>query len=83
MVDLSVVIPIKNEAPNLGDLYRELTDTLEGWGRSYEVIVVDDGSTDESFSTLARIQASDPRWRIVRFRRNGRCRSRASDSIPR
>lgn len=70
MIELSVVIPIKNEAPNLGDLYRELTDTLEGWGRSYEVIVVDDGSTDESFSTLARIQASDPRWRIIRFRRN-------------
>jgi len=70
MIELSVVIPIKNEAPNLGDLYRELTDTLEGWGRSYEVIVVDDGSTDESFSTLARMQASDPRWRIIRFRRN-------------
>jgi len=70
MIELSVVIPIKNEAPNLGDLYRELTDTLEGWGRSYEVIVVDDGSTDEGFSTLARMQASDPRWRIIRFRRN-------------
>ena len=70
MIELSVVIPIKNEAPNLGDLYRELTDTLEGWGRSYEVIVVDDGSTDESFSTLAGMQASDPRWRIIRFRRN-------------
>jgi glycosyltransferase involved in cell wall biosynthesis len=70
MIELSVVIPIKNEAPNLGDLYRELTDTLQGWGRSYEVIVVDDGSTDDSFTILARIQASDPRWRIIRFRRN-------------
>lgn len=70
MVELSVVIPVKNEAPGLEDLHREVTATLEPWGRSYEVIVVDDGSTDESFAVLSRIQAADPRWRIIRFRRN-------------
>lgn len=70
MVDLSVVIPVRNEAPSLTDLHREITATLEPWGRSYEVIVIDDGSTDDSFETLARIQAADPRWRIIRFRRN-------------
>lgn len=70
MVELSVVIPVKNEAAGLEDLHREITATLESWGRPYEVIVVDDGSTDESFAVLARIQAADPRWRIVRFRRN-------------
>lgn len=70
MVELSVVIPVKNEAAGLEDLHREITATLEPWGRTYEVIVVDDGSTDESFAVLARIQAADPRWRIIRFRRN-------------
>jgi len=70
MIELSVVIPIMNEAPNLVDLHREITASLEPWGRSYEVIIVDDGSTDDSFQILSRIQASDPRWRIIRFRRN-------------
>lgn len=70
MIELSVVIPIMNEAPNLVDLHREITACLEPWGRSYEVIMVDDGSTDESFQVLSRIQASDARWRIIRFRRN-------------
>ncbi|MGE3956245.1 MAG: glycosyltransferase family 2 protein [Vicinamibacterales bacterium] len=70
MVELSVVIPVKNEAPGLEDLHREVTGVLEPWGRSYEVIVVDDGSTDQSFEVLSRIQAADPRWRIIRFRRN-------------
>jgi glycosyltransferase involved in cell wall biosynthesis len=70
MTDLSVVIPIRNEAQGLEQLHREITATLEPWGRSYEVIVVDDGSTDNSFDILAGIQASDPRWRVIRFRRN-------------
>jgi glycosyltransferase involved in cell wall biosynthesis len=70
MVDLSVVIPIRNEAASLDELYRELTRTLEQWGRSYEIILVDDGSTDESFATLSRLQARDSRLRVIRFRRN-------------
>jgi glycosyltransferase involved in cell wall biosynthesis len=68
--DLSVVIPIRNESRNIADLYRELTDTLERWGRPYEVIAVDDGSTDDSFEQLVRCQAQDARWRLIRFRRN-------------
>jgi glycosyltransferase involved in cell wall biosynthesis len=69
-VELSVVIPIRNEAPSLDELHRELTDTLTRWGRPYELIVVDDGSTDDSFETLARLQALDPRLRVIRLRRN-------------
>ncbi len=70
MVELSVIIPIKNESPNLEALHLEVTAALDAWGRPYEVIVVDDGSTDDSFQILSRIQASDPRWRVIRFRRN-------------
>jgi glycosyltransferase involved in cell wall biosynthesis len=70
MIDLSVVIPIRNEAPSLVELHRELTETLGGSGRSYEIIVVDDGSTDEGFEILAGLQASDPHLRVIRLRRN-------------
>lgn len=70
MIDLSVVIPVRNEAASLLELHREFTDTLTTWGRSYELILVDDGSTDDSFEIMARIQAGDPRVRVLRLRRN-------------
>ena len=70
MVELSVVIPIRNEAASLDELHRELTQTLDRWGRSFEIIIVDDGSTDDSFAILCRLQSIDPRLRVIRFRRN-------------
>lgn len=70
MIELSVVIPIYNEAPSIEELYRELTERLTAWGHSYEILMVDDGSSDESFPILARLQRMDPRLRVVRFRRN-------------
>src|SRR5262245_41187743 len=69
-VELSVVIPIRNEAPSLEELYAELTELLTAWGRTYEILIVDDGSTDDSFDVLGRLQARDPRLRAIRFRRN-------------
>ena len=68
--DLSVVIPIRNESLSIQGLYHEFTETLEAWGRPYELILVDDGSTDDSFTRMAELQASDPRVRVIRFRRN-------------
>jgi glycosyltransferase involved in cell wall biosynthesis len=68
--ELSVVIPIRNESPNIEALYVELTEALDKWGRSFEVIAIDDGSTDDSFDRLCRVQERDSRWRIIRFRRN-------------
>jgi glycosyltransferase involved in cell wall biosynthesis len=68
--DISVVIPVRNEAPNVRALYEELTETLEAFGRRYEILVVDDGSTDETFELLAALQVRDARLRVIRFRRN-------------
>lgn len=69
-VEISVVVPMRNESPNVAKLYDELTAVLTGFGRSYEILAIDDGSTDDTFALLADRQARDPRWRIIRFRRN-------------
>jgi glycosyltransferase involved in cell wall biosynthesis len=68
--ELSIVIPIRNEAPSLKELHRELTETLTRWGRSYEILAIDDGSTDATFAVLAELQTMDPNLRVIRFRRN-------------
>lgn len=68
--ELSLVIPVRNESPNIIPLYDELTTTLARGGRSYEIIIIDDGSTDDTFERLAALQSSDPRLRVIRFRRN-------------
>src|SRR5215510_14921070 len=68
--EISVVIPMRNEAPNVAELHQELTDVLRAFGRSYEILTIDDGSTDDTFPRLATIQRTDPRLRVIRFRRN-------------
>ena len=68
--DFSIVIPIHNESPNLRELVREFTHVLTGAGRPYEILLVDDGSTDDSFEILRELQAADPRLRVIQFRRN-------------
>ena len=69
-LDLSVVVPVYNEADNLGPLHAELTQALAGSGRSYEVVYVDDGSTDRSFALLSELQCRDAHVVVVRFPRN-------------
>ena len=68
--DLSVVIPLCDEEPNVAELHRELTAALGAWGRSYELLFIDDGSTDGTFPALQALQAGDPRVRVIAFRRN-------------
>ena len=68
--DISVVVPMRNEAPNVEELCAELVSTLAASGRSFEIIAVDDGSTDETFELLARAQARESHLRVIRFRRN-------------
>jgi glycosyltransferase involved in cell wall biosynthesis len=68
--DISVIVPMRNESPNVDRLYTELTATLEAFGRPYEIVAIDDGSTDDTFALLAAHQARDARVRVIRFRRN-------------
>src|SRR5436190_8705178 len=68
--EISVVIPMRNESPNVEGLFRELTSSLTQYGRSYEVVVIDDGSSDDTFAQLVAVQSKDARIRIIRFRRN-------------
>ena len=69
-LDLSVILPVYDEEPNLEPLHSELTATLGSMGRSYEIVAVDDGSQDGSFEVLKALAESDPHLRIIRFRRN-------------
>ncbi|MEI6668261.1 MAG: glycosyltransferase family 2 protein [Acidobacteriota bacterium] len=67
---LSIVVPIHNESASIPELFAEFAQVLGDWGRPYEVLAIDDGSTDDSFGQLAAIQSRDARVRVVRFRRN-------------
>src|SRR5215467_5175317 len=67
---ISVVIPILNEAPTLEELHRRLTGQLRLGGYEYELILVDDGSTDPTPNTVRKLRALDPRIKYIRFRRN-------------
>lgn len=69
-VDLSVVIPVYNEAESIPDLYREIIESCKNLRKSYEIIFIDDGSWDESFIILKKIQAKDPKVRIIKLRKN-------------
>ena len=68
---LSIVIPLFNEEPSLEALLEEVQAALLPLQRSYEIIFVDDGSSDGSFAVLQRLHDNDPRHiRVIRFRRN-------------
>jgi glycosyltransferase involved in cell wall biosynthesis len=69
-LDLSVVLPVYNESDSLPSLIPELTGVLRRLNRSYEIIAVDDGSSDDTVPVLRRLQEEERHLRIVQFRRN-------------
>jgi glycosyltransferase involved in cell wall biosynthesis len=69
-LDLSIVLPVYNEEGPLPSVIPELTGVLQKLGRSYEIVAVDDGSSDDSVAVLRRLQEQEPNLRIVQFRRN-------------
>ena len=66
----SIVVPFHNEEENLPELYRRLTQVMESLDEEYELVFVDDGSTDKTNSILRDICALDPRVIGIRLRRN-------------
>src|SRR6476660_8774151 len=67
---LSIVIPVHNEEHSILPLYDRLTAVLEAVHKPYEIIFVDDASTDRSFDLLANLVETDPRLKVIRLRRN-------------
>lgn len=69
-IDVSVVIPLFNEEDSLVELHGELTEVLSRTDKSYEIIFVDDGSTDTSFDVLNQCFENDDHVEVIKFRRN-------------
>lgn len=70
MTDLSIVIPVYNEADNIRRCVEEVRSVLSTMNQSFEIVVVDDGSTDTSFQELTRLHEEDNRIKVVRLRNN-------------
>ncbi len=68
--DISVIVPLYNEAESLPELTQQLREVLNRMGGNYEVLLIDDGSTDNSFQILNNIHRQNRRMKVVRFRRN-------------
>jgi len=69
-MELSLVIPVYNEEENLRPLYNEIRQVMDENFGDYEVIFVDDGSTDSSLEVLNSIQQKDPNVKILEFEGN-------------
>jgi glycosyltransferase involved in cell wall biosynthesis len=69
-VDLSIIVPACDEEGSVRQLYRAILGTLETIDRTFEIIFVDDGSTDRTFARCAELAGHDRRVRVIKFRRN-------------
>ena len=67
---ISIVVPVYNEEENIAPLHRKIDAALQTLNLSYEILYVDDGSSDGSFELLSEIAARDEHAKVVRFRRN-------------
>jgi glycosyltransferase involved in cell wall biosynthesis len=67
---ISVIVPVYNEEDNIRPLHEGLAPVLAGLGRTYEILFVDDGSTDGTHDELRHVAKQDPHVRVVELRRN-------------
>jgi glycosyltransferase involved in cell wall biosynthesis len=65
--ELSIVIPVYNEEDNLEDLIAAITSAMRDFKEDYEIVLVDDGSTDQSFKILKNLAQDNPKMRVIRF----------------
>src|SRR5215211_4358814 len=70
LLDLSIVVPVHDEEDNVGPLYEALTTALRELGRTYEIIVVDDGSRDDTYQRLLPFAQADESFKLIKLRRN-------------
>jgi glycosyltransferase involved in cell wall biosynthesis len=70
VLDLSIVVPVHDEEDNVVPLYEALSKALRALGRPYEIIVVDDGSRDDTYQRLARLADADDAFKLIKLRRN-------------
>jgi glycosyltransferase involved in cell wall biosynthesis len=69
-MELSIVVPVFNEEENVEPVIREIHSVVSSLEKSYEIIVVDDGSRDQTFTLLSRLHQSQPTLHIIRLKRN-------------
>lgn len=69
-VKYSVVVPLMNEQESVTILYEAVTETMTSLGATYEIVMIDDGSTDQTYSILASLAREDPHLTVIKFRRN-------------
>lgn len=69
-MEISIVVPIHNEQDNISELHCAISSVMQNMKCSYELIMVDDGSTDGSYSLLTRLAKTDLSLKVIRFRRN-------------
>lgn len=69
-MEVSVVIPVYNEVENILAMYRQVTDVMDQFGRSYEILFIDDGSNDGGRELMKSLAEQDARVKLVFFRRN-------------
>ncbi len=67
---ISVVVPFYNEEENIEPLYSELSDSLKKMNREYIIILIDDGSTDNTFKNMLKVREKDNKVKIIKFRKN-------------
>ncbi|MDD2308664.1 MAG: glycosyltransferase family 2 protein [Desulfuromonadaceae bacterium] len=69
-MDISIVVPVFDERENVEAVYSAISSVLHAMGCSYEIIMVDDGSSDGSYRELSRLASEDTSLKVIRFRRN-------------
>ncbi len=69
-IDVSIVVPMMNEEENAPLLHEKIHQAMDAWRGEYEIIIVDDGSTDGTFSILESLAENDPRLKVIKFRGN-------------